>query len=65
MAEIKEYNAINNSNQKIFENKYMKEIEDNIRKKKKIEQMKISYKLIFDGLKAQKEKIKGNCKRHC
>ena len=56
MAEIKEYNEINNSNQKIFENKYMKEIEDNIRKKKKIEQMKISYKLLFDGLKAQKEK---------
>ena len=36
MAEIKEYNEINNSNQKIFENKYMKEIEDNIRQKKKL-----------------------------
>ena len=56
MAEIREYNEINNSNHKIFENKYMKEIEDNIRKKKKIVQMKISYKLLFDGLKAQKEK---------
>ena len=63
MAEIKEYNEINNSNKKIFENEYMKEIEnDNIQQKKKIEQMQISYKLLLEGLKAQNEKEKGTAK---
>merc|ERR1739842_48781 len=51
------YNEVNNSNKKIFENEYMKEIEnDNIQQKKKIEQMQLSYKLLSEGLKAQNEK---------
>ena len=62
MAEMKEYNEINNSNKKIFENKYTEEIEDNIQQKKKIEQMQISYKLLLEGLKAQNDKEKGTAK---
>ena len=63
MAEMKEYNEVNNSNKKIFENEYTKEIEnDNIQQKKKIEQMQISYKLLLEGLKAQNEKEKGTAK---